>query len=162
MSTVRFYDVENKRVITIPASELAPGSVQVRLNGNDEVVWMESRHLQAPSVPKHQELAQELKDAIRRIMENFQDQNPMPYEEWEEGFRCDAHPEQEIAYWLKASAVFRHHAKAMEGAGQRAELYHLVGCCLNSNRENLPRIYQRTLLDPAKVQSVLDTYYGPG
>ena len=109
-----------------------------------------------------QELAQELKDAIRRIMENFQEQNPMPYEEWEEGFRCDAHPEQEIAYWLKASAVFRHQAKAMKGAGQRAELYRLVGCCLNSNRENLPRIYQRTLLDPAKVQSVLDTFYGPG
>ena len=161
MSTVRFYDVENKRVITIPVSELAPGAVQVRLNDSDEIVWMEARHIKASPKTRFLDLGPELNEAIRRIMENFQEQNPMTFEEWEEGFRCDAHPEKEIAYWLKASAVFRHHVTGVHAADERAELYHLVGCCLNSGREHLPQIFEGKHLPNAKVEAVLDSFYGP-
>ena len=71
MSTVRFYDVENRRLIDIPAAELAPGSVQVQLNGSDEVVWMEARHLNAPSKPRHQSLSPELNDAFGASWKTF-------------------------------------------------------------------------------------------
>jgi hypothetical protein len=36
---VPFLDVEGRRVVRIPASELRPGAIQVRLQGSDEVVW---------------------------------------------------------------------------------------------------------------------------
>ncbi len=35
---VPFFEVENKRVVRIPVSELRPGAIQVRLQGSNEVV----------------------------------------------------------------------------------------------------------------------------
>jgi len=160
MSTVRFYDFENRRVIDIPAAELAPGSVKVQLNGSDEVVWMEARHLKPTSKPRHQSLSPELNEAIRRIKDCFQEQNPMAFEEWEEGFRFDAHPEKEIAYWLRAAVVFRHHAQHETDPEIRAEIYSLVGCCLNANRENVLRIFDGKKLGPQKAQAIIESFYG--
>ena len=160
MDTVRFYDFENRRVVTIPAAELAPGSVQVRMSGSDEIIWVEARHLRVADKPRHQDLDQGQKDAVRRIMENFQEQNPMTFKEWVEGFLFDADPEQELVYWLRASIVFARQALGMEDGDQRAELYHLVCCCLNSDRENLLRTFAGRFLAKQKVKAVLDAFYG--
>jgi len=45
MNSVRFYDFGNRRGISIPAAELAPGVVQVPMNGGDEIIWVEARQL---------------------------------------------------------------------------------------------------------------------
>ena len=150
-----------KRVITFPASQLAHGSVQVRLNDSDKIVWIEARNLQAFTKPQYLDPGPEFNEAIRRIMDNFQEQNPMTFEKWKEGFRCNAHPEKEIGYLMKASAVFRHHATTMRAPDQRAKLYHLVGCSLNSGREHLPKIFEGKYLPKAKVEAVLDSFFGP-
>ena len=84
----------------------------------------------------------------------------MSFERREDGFRYDAHPENEIAYWLRASVVFRHHAQHEPDPEIREEIYSLVGCCLNANRENVLRIFDGKKLGPQKAQGIIDSFYG--
>jgi hypothetical protein len=95
---VPFFDVENKRIVRIPASELRSGAIQVRLQGSNEVVWALPEQLRQSKV-KHPEFDEGIRAYIRQIQAAFAEQRPISIEEWEDGFRRDANPEQEIALW---------------------------------------------------------------
>jgi hypothetical protein len=100
---VPFLDVESGRVVRIPASELRIGAVQVQLQGTREVVWALPQQLRPGNI-KHPEFDEGIREYIRQIQAAFAEQRPLSLEEWEEGFRRDAHPEREIA--LCPAAIF--------------------------------------------------------
>ncbi|MDB5312171.1 MAG: hypothetical protein JWO38_6373 [Gemmataceae bacterium] len=63
---VPFLDAEAGQVVRIPASELRPGAIQVRLRGSDEVVWALPEQLHQGEV-KHPEFDEGIRDYIRQI-----------------------------------------------------------------------------------------------
>src|SRR4051812_12718202 len=95
---VPFLDTESGRVVRIPASELRPGVIQVRLEGTEEPVWVLPEELHLGEI-KHPSFSEDIRAYIRQIQEAFAEHRPLSFEEWEEGFRRDANPEREIAIW---------------------------------------------------------------
>src|SRR5262249_61037909 len=51
---------------------------------------------------------EKVRDLLKTIRDTFADVRPLSLEGWEGGFRCDAHPEKEIALWLNMAAAYRH------------------------------------------------------
>src|SRR5262245_41215003 len=102
---VRFYDVESRRVVDIPASVLRPGAVQAQVQGIDGLVWLLPDQLKQGEI-KHPEFDEGIRDYIRQIQGAFAEHRPLSFEEWEDGFRRDADPEREIALWSHAADVY--------------------------------------------------------
>src|SRR5438105_517510 len=96
--TVPFLDMESGRVVRIPAAELRPGTIQVRVQGIDELVWVLPDQVKQGEV-KHPPFGEDIRAFIRQIQAAFVEHRQLSLEVWEDGFRRDAHPEREIALW---------------------------------------------------------------
>src|SRR5262245_18656408 len=86
---VPFLDVGSGRLVRIPASELRPAAVQVRLQGSDDVVWALPDQLRQGDI-KHPEFDEGIRDYIRQIQSAFAEHRTLSFEEWEDGFHRDA------------------------------------------------------------------------
>src|SRR5688572_16480780 len=117
---VPFLDTEAGRVVRIPASELRPGTIQVQLHPSCEVVWALPEQLQQGEV-KHAEFDEDIRDYIRQIQATFAEHRRLSFEEWEDGFRRDTDPAQEIAIWLHAAHIYVMFAADEEGADRRKD-----------------------------------------
>ena len=89
---VPFFDVQSRKVVRIPAAELRPGVVQVRLAGQEELVWVMPSDLQAGEV-RHPPFSEDMRKHIREIKSAFAEHHPLTMDEWEDGFRRDANPQ---------------------------------------------------------------------
>lgn len=103
MEFVNFVDIPTNKVTRIPASELTNGMIMFVREGreNEGVFWADAKYFKRNYVPKHPPFEGETKEQIEEIQMLLAEVHPLSYEEWEEGFRCDAHPLIEIKYWLR-------------------------------------------------------------
>ena len=95
---VRFYDIDGERIVQIPASELVPGVIEAQVQGIDGLVWIDRTSLQQGDV-KHPPFPEDIRVYIRRIEAAFKEHRDLTFDEWEDGFRRDTNPVQEIALW---------------------------------------------------------------
>jgi hypothetical protein len=115
--TVRVYDLVTKRVNTIPAAELAPGMVQAQVEGVG-LVWINSATVKLSGKFKHPPLEPGLRDIIEReIQKPLAEVWPRTLAQWEDGFRRDTNPEQEIGVWCRIAERFAEFSKS-EGLNQ--------------------------------------------
>jgi hypothetical protein len=119
---VPFFDVESGRVVHIPASELRPGVVQARVKGIEGLVWLLPDQLK-PGELKHPPFPESIRAYIRQIQEAFAEQRCLSFDEWEDGFRRDAHPESEIAMWSHAADIYTAFAGSESSAERRRDIY---------------------------------------
>jgi hypothetical protein len=109
---VRMHDLETGTVVTVPKRELRPGMIRARFveKGDQlgEIVWLDPTTLNTDSAFKHDPFPAEIREILEEIRIALHDVFPMTLEEWEHGFRCDAHPTREIRLWLHAARVFKH------------------------------------------------------
>ncbi|MCA9070666.1 MAG: hypothetical protein KDA84_17165, partial [Planctomycetaceae bacterium] len=73
---VPFLDVESGRIVRIPASELRPGAIQIRLEPSGEVVWALPEQLQMGEI-KHAEFDENIREYIRQIQAAFAEHRPL-------------------------------------------------------------------------------------
>lgn len=156
---VRFYDVETRRLVHIPASELRPGAVQAQVEGIDGPVWLLAEQLR-PGAVKHAPFEEGVRDYIRHIRESFVEHNDLSLDEWEEGFRRDAHPEQEIALWSHAANVYTAFARDEPSASRRGDLYRCIIACLTTGPDAVWHILQPEVLDREEAQRVVNRFFG--
>lgn len=129
---VSYLDTTTGRVVRIPASELRPGVIQARIQGIDGLVWICPDELH-PSEIRHPPFEDEIRDAVLQIQQVFAEHRPLSFEEWEEGFRRDAHPEDEVALWLHAANVYAEFAANDGSAERRRDVYRIIVACLTTS-----------------------------
>jgi len=156
---VPFLDVEGGRVVRIPASELRPGAIQVRLQGSNGVVWALPEQLRQNEV-QHPEFGEDVRDYIRRIQAAFAEQRPLSFEDWEEGFRRDASPEREIALWSHAADVYTAFAASAASAERRRDLYRCIIACLTSGPDAVWHVLKPEALSHAEAEQVVNRFFG--
>lgn len=159
--TVPFFDVEAGRVVRIPASELHPGAIQVRVQGIDELVWALPDQL-TPGEIKHPEFNDDIREYIRLIQEAFAEHRPLSVEEWEDGFRRDADPEQEIALWLHAAEIYTVFATGEPDAGRRQDVYRCIVACLTTGPDTVWQVLRPEALSRSEAEQVVNQYFGKG
>jgi hypothetical protein len=156
---VPFLDVEAGRVVHIPASELRPGTVQVRLRGTDQVVWALPEQLH-PGEIKHPEFEEGIRDDIRQIQAAFAEHRPLSFEEWEEGFRRDANPLREIALWSHAADVYTAFTADDSSAERRRDVYRCIVTCLTTGPGDVWRVLRPQELSRAEAESLVNRFFG--
>jgi hypothetical protein len=161
METVRFFDVDSGTVVTIPASELAAGAVQARVEGIDGVVWLLPDKLK-PGEVTHPPFDEGVRAYIRQIREAFAEHRPLSFEEWEDGFRRDSDPLQEIALWCHAAEVYAAFAAGEPAAERRKDVYRCVVTCMNASPDTVWRVFQPRALSRPEAEQVVNRFYGRG
>ena len=157
--TVPFFDMESGRVVRIPASELRPGVVQARGQGIDELVWVLPDQLQHGEV-KHPPFGEDVREYIRQIQAAFAEHRPLSFEEWEEGFRRDAHPEREIALWSHAADVYRAFADQETSPERRKDIYRVIVACLTASPDTVWHVLRPAVLSKPEAERVVTRFYG--
>lgn len=155
---VPFLDVENRRVIQIPASELRAGAIQIRLQGSEQVVWAIADQLQAGNV-KHSEFDEETRDLIRQIQKAFAEQRPLSLEEWEDGFRRDANPNREIALWTHAANVFVAFTAGEPSGDRRRDVYRCIVACLTTGPDEVWKVLRPEALSRKDAEQVVHRFF---
>jgi hypothetical protein len=161
LETVPYFDAPSGRVVHIPAAELRPGVVQARVEGVEGLVWVTADQLQ-PGEIRHPPFTEEVRAYVRRIEQAFAEHRSLSFQEWEEGFRRDANPSQEIALWLHAADVYESFAADEPSAARREDLYRVIVACLTASPEGVRHVLETAALTREEAQRVIDRYYGKG
>jgi hypothetical protein len=80
-------------------------------------------------------------------------------EEWEEGFRRDAHPEQEIAGFSYAADVYRHFTQNEESAARRSDVYRLLIACMTTSPDSVWHVVSLTALSRPEAERIARRFY---
>lgn len=156
---VPFLDAATGRVVRIPASELRSGAIQVQLEGSDELVWALPEELQ-PGEIKHAEFDEGVRDYIRQIQTAFAEHRELSFEEWEEGFRRDAKPEQEIAFWSYAADIYTAVTAAESSPERRRDVYRCIVACMTTGPHAVWQVFRPEVLSREEAEEVVNRFFG--
>src|SRR5258706_15891283 len=120
---VPYYDFATKTITRIPKTELSPGVVLVRIEGQADAVYAESAEFKFGQ-KQHAPLSTELRALIVTLAADLADVYPQSLEQWEDGFRRDRDAEREIAGWIQLSAILKIMAERFaSGPSERKECF---------------------------------------
>jgi hypothetical protein len=153
---VRVFDFDTNRLTTIPAAELAPGMLRARVLGIEGEVWIDGSTEFAEEV-RHPEFDEETRAYFRRLQSVFHDVYPQSLERWEYGFRCDMHPEREIALWLHMANCFEHFTAGRDlSPEQRWDIYVMILDTVNNGNDKVHLTTNPATLSRRRVQEIAD------
>lgn len=156
---VPFLDVETGRVVRIPAAELRPGAIQVRLQESGEVVWALPEHLHEGEL-RHPAFDEGIRDYIRQIQAVFAEHRPLSVEEWEDGFRRDVSPEREIAIWSHAADIYTAFTADEPSPDRRRDVYRCIVTCMTTGPDAVWRVLRPEVLSRAEAERVVNRFFG--
>lgn len=156
---VPYFDTATGRVVRIPVSELHSDVIQARIQGIDEVVWVSAGQLHAGEV-RHPPFSEDIRQYIRQIQSAFAEHRPLSFEEWEDGFRRDANPEREIAFWSHAADVYQEFAAEEESPDRRRDIYQVIVTCLTTSPDTVWHVLRPEVLARSEAEQVITRFYG--
>jgi len=162
---VSVYDFETQTFSTIPAAELAPGMVCVRIDGVEGDVWVDGAQLPLNS-HQHPPFDEEIRDLLRQIQAALDEVYPMSLEGWEDGFRRDHSPEREIAYWLHLAQVYARLTAPDDPLGatfeRRQDVFTILTRCGIAPRERVLTVTDLETLSREEAKRVVDAFFEAG
>ena|SRR5947209_9232791 len=102
-----------------------------------------------------------VRDQIRWIQETFQEVCPDSVDEWEDGFRRDAHPIREIEIWKAMAVVYRRFADQGERSrGHNEDVWRvlLVACTVGPAPETAIEAGKVRTLSQDEVETIIEAY----
>ena len=97
-----------------------------------------------------------MKPIFQKLHDTFNEHYPMSPEGWEEGFRRDAFPLQEIALWVHAAEVYRAHVTEAMLPEKRKDVFGvIIGCMVGG-------VHESAALEDAEVRAIVEAFIGPG
>jgi hypothetical protein len=133
---VRVYDLRTRRLTTIPARELAPGMVRARrVEGVAGDVWVDASQVRQEPV-RQPPFEEDFRQTLRHIRDALCDVVPQTVEDWEDTFRRDTHPDEEIGFWQTVAEAYTHFAAGRPLSPEhKLDLLEVVFACLNNGTE---------------------------
>jgi hypothetical protein len=158
---VKIYDFNTKTVTAIPAAELSPGMIRIRLVGSDEIYWADPSQLgDAKSRYWHPPFSGELKEKIVFIQRALSDVYFNTLEYWEDGFRQDLHARQEIDSWFRVAMLYSSYVESRPlSRDEKQEVFSILGGCLNSTREMIFETVTLNLLTRCEAERLADDFF---
>jgi hypothetical protein len=156
---VTLWDMPTNTFTQIPKSELAPGMVQCKIQGRSGLVWREATSVNLKNSPyRHPPFEGEIRSMIEFISRAFPDVYELDYQTWEDGFRKDTNPHDEIYYWIVAANVFGEFAKD-KPLPYRKEVFQLLTVCNVTPQDTLPSVFDREILTASEANAIAASYY---
>lgn len=160
MDMVRVYDMATKKVTTIPASELASGVIRAKVEGVEGEVWLDPKAVKPQSKLRQPPFLEEAQSYFRRFADLFHDVYPRTVEQWEHGFRCDTHPEQEIAIWVLIADAFEHFTNGRDlNKDKRQDIFKVILACAINGREHVLTTTNPLTLSKKRVLEIISFFF---
>jgi len=158
---VKVYDFDTETFTTIPLSELAPGMVQATVNGG--ICWINPRATgkikQSPH--RHPPFNKKTRGQMRRLAAVFKDVYIISAREWEDGFRRDMNPDQEITRWLHMADIFEDTTRRFTlDLTQKKALFQLLLVCSTTDYGKISQVTTPEGLGDAIMRETIQAYYG--
>jgi hypothetical protein len=129
--------------------------VKVKIKGMDGEYWVRASEIETPTTYKHAPFEGELKKAIEEIQECLREARPLSYLEWEDGFRTDTNPINEIAIWLKAARKYRElTTKQYREPAQKRDIYKILGSVLCGGEDAMTIIGDLESISKTQVKEI--------
>jgi hypothetical protein len=157
--TVRIYDPATRKINTIPAAELAPGMVEAQVEGVGRV-WINSATVKLSGKFKHPPFDTEMRDFIEReIQKPLAEVWPKTLAQWEDNFRRDTEPEQEIGLWCRIAERFAEFSKS-EGLNQaqRQECFAIMLHCSTVPAEQILEVVTLNALTREQARRTIEAF----
>jgi len=157
--TVRVHDPATGKINVNPSAELAPGMVEADVEGVGRV-WINSAEVKGGSEYKHPPFEPELREFIEReIQKPLAEVWPKTLAQWEDVFRHDTEPEQEIGLWCRISDRFVEFSKS-EGLNkaQRQECFNIMLHCSTVPAEQVLEVVMLKALTREQAQRAIDAF----
>ncbi len=158
---VKVFDFDTKTVTTIPAAELAPGMIRIRLAGSDEIYWAKaSKAPVAKNQHWHPPFSGELKEKIVFVQRALNDVYFQTFEYWEDGFRRDIHAKQEIEIWFRVAMLYSSFVESHNlSREQKQEAFSVLGACLNGTRNTVFETIKLSSLPKFFAEELVNDYF---
>ena len=157
--TVRVYDPATKKINTIPAAELAPGMVEAQVE-DVGLVWINSAQVKGGREYKHPPFEPEVRELIEReIRKPLAEVWPKTLAQWEDVFRRDTNPEQEIGVWCRIANRFVEFSKS-EGLNQaqRQECFAIMLHCSTVPPEQVLEVVTLKAMTREQARRAIEAY----
>jgi hypothetical protein len=157
--TVRVHDPATGKINVIPSVELAPGMVEADVEGVGRV-WINSAEVKRGREYKHPPFDSELREFIEwEIQKPLAEVWPKTLAQWEDNFRHDAEPEQEIGLWCRIAERFAEFSES-EGLNQaqRQECFAIMLHCSTAPPEQLLEVVPVKSVTREQAQRAIETY----
>lgn len=116
-----------------------------------------------PGPHQHLPFEGDLRAAIESLAVDLADVYPQSFEEWEDGFRRDDNPEQEIAGWLHLAGILNAMNTAHSFAQpEKQECFKILIACFTGSRETVRERSAPKLLSREQFDQTVAYFYEGG
>jgi hypothetical protein len=122
------------------------------------IVWVDSNQVKQGKDYTHPPFTGERRERVLSLVDAFPNVYEQSYDFWEDGFRRDANPDQEIAIWLHIAETYGRHSIARP-VEEQIEVFSLVVACSSSDASSISSVFSRILLSEADFHSIVADYY---
>jgi hypothetical protein len=159
---VRIHDFKNKSSTTIPAAELAPGMIEVRIQGLEGTYWINPRSLEKTEGPvRHPPFDAPRRGKIRKIMGLLKEVYPLTFEQWEDGFRRDLNADKEIDGWVRAAEIYNEWVTAHAlDFSERKALFQILAACMTTSYEHVWQVLDASGVPEHVARGAIEEFYG--
>jgi hypothetical protein len=157
--TAQVFDPATGKINTIPAAELAPGMVQAQVEGVG-LVWINSTGVKGLREFRHPPFEPEWREFIElEIRKPLADVWPKTLAQWEDNFRCDAEPDQEIGLWCRIADRLTKFSEAESlNLAQRQECFAVMLHCSTVPPEQILEVVALKALTREQAQRAIKAY----
>jgi hypothetical protein len=155
-SEVPFEDAQSEQIVSIPASEPAPGMMQTRIDGTDEEVWVKPlKRGAAKKGFRHPPFGPKRRQDMEFLRDTFLDVLPLTADQWEQSFREHPSCEREIHLWLFMALCFLRltHEKQL-ALDERRDIYEVILATVRDGAEHITSTVNPVTLSTERVREI--------
>ncbi|MGA9752815.1 MAG: hypothetical protein WBS54_13610 [Acidobacteriota bacterium] len=165
------WDTGTRQARVVPASEVPTHFMPVQIEGHEGLHWVDPSSLHL-SEPKNWFFSGETRDTLLEIKRTLDEVLPMSFEEFEDGFRRDANPQNEIALWRHLASVYSMLVGGRDlSLSKKKDCYRVLFTCMLTPgeealarssvaaREGELRVARCTSLAPEEADAIVDAYF---
>ena len=153
---VEVIDVETGIISLVPSNLIGPE--MLRINYKGKLYWANETQLRRNEY-QHNAFVGDIKKRIKSIMNGLSEVYPLSYEEWEDGFRRDQNPRDEISIWENIVSQYKQNTGNCLDLEYKKEVYSiLIRCSISEHDQVLNQVTLKKLSkDQAKI--IIGSYY---
>lgn len=153
---VEVINVETGVVSAVPSDQIGPEMVRISYEGKE--YWADSAQLKQNEY-QHEPFEGEIRARMESIMASLSEVYSLSYEEWEDGFRRDQNPLNEIVIWEHIVSVYQDYAKQTLELATKREIYSVVVTCSYSEPGQVLNQVSLKSLSEVKAKEIIRAYY---
>jgi hypothetical protein len=153
---VEVIDIETGKVSKVSSDQIGPGMMLISYEGKE--YWADSAQLRQNEY-QHGPFEGETRKRIESIMNSLAGVYSLTYEEWEDGFRRDQNPLNEIAIWEYIVSLYQSYAQNISSLATKREIYKIIVTCSYSEPEQVLKLVPIKLLSESQSKEIINAYY---